>query len=82
MELIELYDASFDEEGTIVNKYDYKNAPLEIASRLNLIPRDIADDCVAKMFGEILDQLDTIEKIAKTHRHKTFGDGYSEKPAW
>lgn len=79
---MELLDASLDEEGTIINEYDYENVPLEIASRLNLIPRKIADDCVTNMFGDYLDQLDKIERIAKKHRHKTIMGLYTEKPAW
>jgi len=79
---MELREASFDEEETIVNEYDYTNIPLEIASRLKLVPIDIVDECVTEMFSDILDQLHTLERIAKNHKHKTFGAGYSEKPAW
>jgi len=62
--------------------FDYKNTRLEIASRLNLIPTDIADECVTKMFSDLLDQIDDIEKISKKHRHKTIAGLYTEKPAW
>ena len=82
VELMELYDASLDEEGTVVNRYDYENVPLAIASRLNLIPMKVANDCISDMFSGVLDQLDKIEGIAKNHRHKTIMGLYTEKPAW
>ena len=82
VELLELYDASVDEEGTILVCYDYENAPLEIASRLNLIPTKEANKGVTTMFSELLDRVDELDSAFKKHRHKTFGRGYSEKPAW
>jgi len=82
VELLELYDASKDEEGTITNHYDYNNVPLEIASRMNLIPTKIANEGVTEIFADVLEQIDKLERAFKSHRHKTFGAGYSEKPAW
>lgn len=81
VEILELYDASIDDED-IKNRYDHENVPIEIASRMNLIPTKIANEGVTEMFGELLDRIDELERAFKTHRHKTFGQGYSEKPAW
>lgn len=82
VDLLNLYDASKDEEGNITNNYDYDNVPLEIAARMNLIPTNIANEGVTEMFGELLDKIDKLEKAFKMHRHKTLGGLYTEKPAW
>lgn len=83
LDLFDLYDVSKDEEtGHVTNQYDYKNVPIEIASRMNLIPTRLADEGVTKVFGELIDRIDELERAFKAHRHKTFGSGYSEKPAW
>ena len=88
VELLELYDASVDEEGTnndpgtVLNKYDYENASLEIASRLNLIPLSVANACVEAEFATVYTKLNELEEIAKKHRHKTLAGLYTEKPAW
>ena len=85
---MELYDASVDEEGTnvepgtVLNRYDYANVPLEIASRLNLIPLSVANACVEDEFATVYTRLNELEEIAKKHRHKTIGGLYTEKPAW
>jgi len=79
---MEMYDASLDEEDNIVNRYDYENVPLEIASRLNLIPIKIANECLKEEFSALYRKLDELEAIAKKHRHKTLGGLYTEKPAW
>jgi len=83
---MELYDASTEllENGDekIVNSYDYKHIPDEIARRLNLIPIDIANACLENELVVLSRRIDEIEAIAKKHRHKTIGGLYTEKPAW
>lgn len=78
---MELFDASLEGEN-VVDRYDYENVPLEIASRLGLIPTKLANEGVTEMFGDVINRLDELERFIKTHRHKTFGAGYSEKAAW
>ena len=81
VDLLKLFDASTDEEGTILMRYDYDNVPIEIAARMNLIPTEIANEGVTEMFGELLDRIDNLEKAFKQHRHQ-IDKPYSEKPAW
>ena len=85
-ELMELHDASTEAmdngDEKIVNAYDYENTRLEIASRLHLIPLDVANACLEAELIVLSRRIDELEAIAKKHRHKTIGGLYTEKPAW
>ena len=83
---MELFDASTEQiangDEKIINPYDFENARLEIASRLYLVPLNVANACLEAEFAVVYNRLDEVEAIAKKHRHKTIGGLYTEKPAW
>ena len=80
--LLEAYEEIIDTDGVIKNRAEYKAIMAKFADELHLMSREVFAAIMDEEISSITKRLDELEKIAKTHRHKTFGDGYSEKPAW
>ena len=81
VEIFKLYDESVDGE-SITNRKNFNHTRAVIADKLELPQRDIIVPFISNLFGDLSDRIDEIERIAKNHKHKTFGAGYSEKPTW
>ena len=80
-EIIQLYDDSRDIETGDV-KEPFWEIPEYLSYLFSFLRKDIANACITVELSTIYKRLDELEEILKKHRHKTFGEGYSEKPSW
>jgi len=80
-EIITLYDDSWN-RATDETKKPHFEIPEYLSYIFDFVSKDVANECITPILENINKKLEDLERILKGHRHKTFGEGYSEKPAW
>lgn len=81
-ELLEIYRSTTGPQGQVKDRAKHFAVLAVIADRLELVSRTVLTDILTKELTGIFERLDELERLSKTHRHKTIYGLYTEKPSW